>query len=88
MSDNRPNYGAKTKIGAAAAQKAFDEGYGKRDKEDLSNRIAGARDEADNEVQRETTRGVRPMKSGGKVSSASKRADGCAIRGKTKGKMV
>jgi hypothetical protein len=24
------------------------------------------------------------MKSGGKVSSASKRADGCAIRGKTK----
>lgn len=28
------------------------------------------------------------MKSGGKVSSASKRADGCAIRGKTKGKMV
>ena len=28
------------------------------------------------------------FKSGGKVSSASKRADGCAIRGKTKGKMV
>lgn len=28
------------------------------------------------------------MKSGGKVSSASKRADGCAQRGKTKGKMV
>lgn len=28
------------------------------------------------------------MKKGGKVSSASKRADGCAQRGKTKGKMV
>jgi hypothetical protein len=28
------------------------------------------------------------FKSGGKVSSASKRADGCAIRGKTKGKIV
>jgi hypothetical protein len=27
-------------------------------------------------------------KSGGKVSSASKRADGCAIKGKTRGKMV
>lgn len=27
-------------------------------------------------------------KAGGKVGSASKRADGCAIRGKTKGKMV
>jgi hypothetical protein len=28
------------------------------------------------------------MKKGGSVSSASKRADGCAIRGKTRGKMV
>ena len=27
---------------------------------------------------------LRNMKAGGKVSSASKRADGCAIRGKTK----
>lgn len=28
------------------------------------------------------------LKAGGKVSSASKRADGCAVRGKTKGTMV
>jgi len=28
------------------------------------------------------------LKKGGKVSSASKRADGCAQRGKTRGKMV
>jgi hypothetical protein len=28
------------------------------------------------------------MKKGGKVSSASKRADGCAVRGKTRGRMV
>jgi hypothetical protein len=28
------------------------------------------------------------MKKGGKVSSASKRADGCAQRGKTRGRMV
>jgi hypothetical protein len=27
-------------------------------------------------------------KAGGKVSSASKRADGCAKRGKTKGRMI
>lgn len=27
-------------------------------------------------------------RTGGKVSSASKRADGCAMRGKTKGRMV
>jgi hypothetical protein len=29
-----------------------------------------------------------PYKKGGSVGSASKRADGCAVRGKTKGKMV
>ena len=28
------------------------------------------------------------MKAGGKVSSASSRADGCAVKGKTKGRMV
>ena len=28
------------------------------------------------------------MKKGGSVSSASKRADGCAVKGKTKGKFV
>ena len=28
------------------------------------------------------------MKKGGKVSSASSRADGCCIKGKTRGKMV
>jgi hypothetical protein len=27
-------------------------------------------------------------KKGGKVSSASKRADGCAVKGKTKGKLI
>lgn len=31
---------------------------------------------------------VKKMASGGKVSSASKRADGCAVRGKTKGRIV
>ena len=30
----------------------------------------------------------REMASGGKVSSASKRADGCATKGKTKGTMI
>jgi len=29
-----------------------------------------------------------PMKKGGKVSSASSRADGCAVKGKTRGKIV
>lgn len=31
---------------------------------------------------------VKKMSSGGKVSSASKRADGCAIKGKTRGRMM
>ena len=30
----------------------------------------------------------KPFKNGGKVSSASKRADGCAVKGKTKGRIV
>jgi hypothetical protein len=30
----------------------------------------------------------RPMKKGGSVSSASKRADGCCTKGKTKGRMI
>ena len=37
------------------------------------------------EVERDK---VQALKRGGKVSSASKRADGCAVKGKTKGKMV
>jgi hypothetical protein len=34
------------------------------------------------------TMGGMGMKSGGKVSSASSRADGCAVKGKTKGRFV
>lgn len=37
---------------------------------------------------RSDLRAAMGMKSGGKVGSASKRADGCAQRGKTRGKMV
>jgi len=40
------------------------------------------------EYQRESTRGIKPMKKGGKVSSASSRADGCAVKGKTKGRYI
>ena len=36
----------------------------------------------------DTMGNVTGMKKVGKVSSASKRADGCAIKGKTKGRMV
>jgi len=41
-----------------------------------------------NELAREVSKGSRKYKKGGKVSSASTRADGIAQRGKTKGRMV
>jgi hypothetical protein len=46
--------------------------------------------ESDAEFIRETRgKGKKKMAKGGSVkSSASKRADGCAVKGKTKGKMV
>ena len=37
---------------------------------------------------KEKVKSFLPFKAGGSVSSASKRADGCAIKGKTRGKMV
>jgi len=50
-------------------------------------RAAQAGREAEAEVKREMRGTVKKAK-GGKVSSASKRADGCAQRGKTKGRIV
>ena len=83
---------AKTNIGSYAGEKSYYRNVLNKKKtlEEKLEGVKSARDEADSEVQRETTRGIRPtkMKSGGSVSSASKRADGCAIKGKTKGKMV
>jgi hypothetical protein len=43
--------------------------------------------QSDAEFKRES-RGTADYKKGGKVSSASKRGDGCAVRGKTKGRFV
>ena len=42
---------------------------------------------SDEEEKRKKQTGA-SMKKGGKVSSASSRADGCAVKGKTRGKMV
>ena len=44
--------------------------------------------ETDPEIKRETRGKVPNMKKGGAVKSASKRADGCAQRGKTKGRYI
>jgi len=42
---------------------------------------------ADKKKEQQTTK-PKAMRAGGSVSSASSRADGCAQRGKTRGKMV
>ena len=47
-----------------------------------------ARHADDIAASRAANPGVQMMKKGGKVSSASGRADGCAVKGKTKGRMV
>ena len=61
----------------------------------LFERFKSSEQEANERAQemRRETRGVKKpllqkFKSGGKVSSASMRADGCAQKGKTKGRMV
>lgn len=46
-----------------------------------------ADEQANREKQNAIAASYSGYKKGGKVSSASKRADGCAMRGKTKGKM-
>jgi hypothetical protein len=40
------------------------------------------------DIPRKKEEKPKKMRSGGSVSSASKRADGCAVKGKTRGKMV
>ena len=42
----------------------------------------------DEEERKKRFSGIPKMKKGGKVKSASARADGCAMRGKTRGKIV
>jgi hypothetical protein len=51
-------------------------------------RDAAEEEEAERQRELEETAQAQPMKKGGKVSSASSRADGCAQRGKTKGRML
>ena len=54
------------------------------------NRIKEDAEKSQKQYEAQDKQEGRDMKKGGKVkaSSASKRADGCAIKGKTKGKMV
>jgi hypothetical protein len=71
----------KANKGYAEYEKKQSEAQKKLDAED-----AAAKEKVKNVVEK--VKGAFKFKSGGSVSSASKRADGCAIRGKTKGRMV
>lgn len=70
--------------------KSITEMYEKKAAEKEKRAAEKAKDREEREAIRKESMTMDEMKmrAGGKVSSASKRADGCAIRGKTKGKMV
>jgi hypothetical protein len=73
-------------LGAAAvspfiASLGYEEGERKIKEQDKQKKLQKQYEEQDKQEGRE-------MKKGGSVSSASKRADGIAMRGKTRGKMV
>ena len=63
-------------------------GFGAKTFEKIAAMISGGTGGETNEDKIKAMRNVNGIKSGGKVSSASKRADGCATKGKTRGKMV
>jgi hypothetical protein len=54
----------------------------------IGNFAANKMEDREEKKKEEAKAKAKGMKKGGSVSSASKRADGCAVRGKTKGRMV
>ena len=84
---NGVNPGSSNKDAVDAFTTGRDMGWsaeGQAAKEQGINRKLDTASELADQYKRES----RGMKSGGKVNSASKRADGIAARGKTRGKMI
>ena len=80
----RGSYGPTSPRGQAAAQKQRDAMQAVKG-QDMAKKMREAYENFQKSPEADTI----GMKKGGKVkSSASKRADGCAVRGKTRGKMV
>lgn len=71
------------KYGLANPIEVVDEAFGGQTREESKKRREAAKEK---EVK-ETPQPVKKAK-GGMVGSASKRADGCAIKGKTRGRML
>ena len=72
------------------AQDIRDRGFERREKEKMQKQYEEQDKQEGREMKKGNSGGADSdgMKKGGSVSSASKRADGCAMRGKTKGRMV
>jgi len=75
-------------IGVDVARRVKDKVMGtKEQNEEATNRMRKMDEKNPDSSQAKVNR-ILGMKKGGMVSSASKRADGCAIKGKTKGRMI
>jgi hypothetical protein len=88
----KASLGAIAGIGAVGAgsgimenQKKYNEDKKEADKKRLQEKME--KDEPTGSGKKSLSK-ERAYKKGGMISSASKRADGCAVRGKTKGRMV
>lgn len=79
----RGSYGPTSPRGQAAAQKQRDAMQAVKN-QDMAKKMREAYENFQKSPEADTI----GMKKGGSVSSASKRADGIAIKGKTRGKMV
>lgn len=86
MADRPGKKMAEYAVKKALAEEMQYEAPNEEARKNITERVAKAGREAEAEVKREM-RGVM-KRGGGMVGSASKRADGCAQRGKTKGRMV
>lgn len=82
-------YGTSRSAGARAAGKAMsDKLFNEEGKTILESMTDPRVRQSMREAAAQERREARGYKKGGKVNSASKRADGCCVRGKTRGKMV
>ena len=76
------------KLAGAAGAGALLFADNKAERERIKKMAQEDQEKAERESEAEKKRESRGMKKGGKIKSASARADGCAQRGKTRGKMV
>ena len=74
-------------VGQIKAQGGFDSGLGNAPKTQVNLNLVDDKFEGKG-LKKGGKVKAKKMAKGGSVSSASKRADGCAVKGKTKGRMI